>query len=98
LTSIDANLSVKLYEYLIGKKKVATLFSLYYLHMSAMNAYRKLEMPEAGKKAATENLKLAFKLRKELKRVGIQINPCFHYVYKSDPKNRWVEKTSELFQ
>ncbi|PNE19886.1 hypothetical protein V511_12240 [Mesotoga sp. Brook.08.YT.4.2.5.1] len=98
LISVDANLSVKLYEYLIGEKKAATVFSLYYLHISAMNAYKKLEMPEKAKKAATENLKLAYKLRKEIKKIGIQINPCFHYICKSNPGDHWVEKTRELFQ
>ena len=86
-------LAIKLYEHLLKKhSKTKRLFTLYFLHMSGMKAYRKLGQEKKAIKSAEENLKLALKLEKEIKKIGIKANPCCDFLKYKQPDNKLLLK------
>lgn len=95
-------LYIKWYEYLVKKfPKVNNKWSLYFLHMNAMTAYKKLKNFPKAVEAAEENLVLAQKLSKEIKKDHLR-NPCYeflsYYWSKKEPnekKLKWLKKISK---
>ena len=95
-------LFIKWYEYLTKKApKVNNQWSLYFFHMDAMIAYKRLKNIPKAVEVAEKNLMIAQKLSKEIKKDHLR-NPCYeflsYYWSKKEPnekKLKWLKKITK---
>jgi len=94
LVNHHPELAIKIYEYLIKNHKPHPkgLFSLYFLHMHGMKAYKKLNIEDKAIKAAEENLKLTLRLKNIINDLGVKTNPCYDYLKLKKPNHILVKK------
>lgn len=91
-------LAIKLYEYLIQNHsdEYECKFSLFFLHMNAMKSYINMGMYSLANKAAESNLKITIELEKDIKRINMRKNHCYHHLKKENPENKYVRKISTM--
>lgn len=91
-------LAIKLYEYLIQNHsdEYECKFSLFFLHMNAMKSYINMGMYDLANKAAEKNLMITISLEKEIKRINMRKNHCYHHLKKENPENKYVKIISKM--
>jgi len=98
----EVQLFIKWYKYLTKKfPKVNDQWSLYFFHMHAMEAYKKLKDMSKAVEAAEKNLIIAEKLSRKIKKDHLR-NPCYEFLHyywsKKEPnetKLKWLKKVGK---